>query len=234
MFKNTKKTGFDDVDLVIEIEQTFDVKITNEEAKKIYIVQDLYDLLISKLPHEPSPKSFQLLAFYEFRMNLNKYNIHFEREEFNSNPLSSEIFKENKEGLFMDFPFLKDFLVYTKLIFWLLSFLFILTIFSFVFYFIFNFNFLLNLAITIFIIYSALLLLTKEQKIINPNYTLKEMFLDYFEYNYSKYIKKYKYWNNAEIWFFTRRIIAKYVMVQIKNINKNSRFIEDLELEVDG
>lgn len=58
MFKNIKKTGFDDVDLLIEFEQTFSVKFTDEEAARIYKVQDLFTLLIQKIPFKKGSQSF--------------------------------------------------------------------------------------------------------------------------------------------------------------------------------
>lgn len=60
------------------------------------------------------------------------------------------------------------------------------------------------------------------------------MFLDYFEFHYSNYIEKYKIWNKSEVWFIVRRIISRYVLVNIDKIKASSRFIEDLELDVDG
>ncbi|TGM30982.1 hypothetical protein [Leptospira biflexa] len=105
MFKNNKKSGYDDIDIIIEFEQTFNVQFTDEDASKIFLVGDLFDLLTKKISHVQSSNSFQLISFYDFRKKLKSYNISIRINDLNNPPFSKEFFFKNKHLLLKNFPF---------------------------------------------------------------------------------------------------------------------------------
>jgi hypothetical protein len=87
-----KTLGLDDdldpVEVVIAIEKAFEVKVSNEEAKAIFRVGELFTLLLSKMPvGDAGRKCASAMAFYRVRRALNELGIDAGR--FPSDDLSS-------------------------------------------------------------------------------------------------------------------------------------------------
>jgi hypothetical protein len=62
--------GLDAVELVIEVEKTFDISILDADAEKIVTVGQLYDCVLSKLPAQQTQRCLSAAAFYQFRSAL--------------------------------------------------------------------------------------------------------------------------------------------------------------------
>ena len=62
--------GLDLVELVIEVEKTFDINILNADAEKIITVGQLYDYVLAKLPAQETDRCLSAAAFYRFRLAL--------------------------------------------------------------------------------------------------------------------------------------------------------------------
>jgi hypothetical protein len=63
----------DGVEVVRNLERIFDVKVSNEEAKRIFTVGEFHDLLLSKLPpKEADKKCATAMAFYRIRSALRR------------------------------------------------------------------------------------------------------------------------------------------------------------------
>src|SRR5690242_2596233 len=59
--------GLDSVALLVDVEKHFDISISNEEAGKIYTVQDFADCVFTKVTLNPSQKCKSQILFYRFR-----------------------------------------------------------------------------------------------------------------------------------------------------------------------
>jgi acyl carrier protein len=62
--------GLDTVELVIEVEKTFDISILDADAEKFITVGQLYDCVLSKLPAQKAKRCLSAVAFYQFRSAL--------------------------------------------------------------------------------------------------------------------------------------------------------------------
>jgi acyl carrier protein len=59
--------GLDTIELVFSIEKHFDISITNQDAEKIFTVQDFADLVFTKVTRNPTEKCRSQMLFYKFR-----------------------------------------------------------------------------------------------------------------------------------------------------------------------
>ena len=58
----------DGVEVVRDLERIFDIKVSNEEAERIFTVGEFHDLLLSKLsPNEADKKCATAITFYRIR-----------------------------------------------------------------------------------------------------------------------------------------------------------------------
>jgi hypothetical protein len=63
----------DGVEVVRELERVFDVKVSNEEAERIFTVGEFHDLLLSKLPpNEADRRCATAMTFYRIRSALRR------------------------------------------------------------------------------------------------------------------------------------------------------------------
>jgi acyl carrier protein len=62
--------GLDALELVIEAEECFGIKITDEEASEIITVGDLYECVMSRLPAVESRRCLSAATFYRLRRGL--------------------------------------------------------------------------------------------------------------------------------------------------------------------
>ena len=59
--------GLETVELVIEVEENFDISILDADAEKIITVGQLYDCVLSKLPAQQEQRCLTAAAFYQIR-----------------------------------------------------------------------------------------------------------------------------------------------------------------------
>jgi len=62
--------GLDTVELVLEMEDTFNISIPDEDAEKILTVGDCYSYILRKLNNQDSTSCVSLRTFYQLRRNL--------------------------------------------------------------------------------------------------------------------------------------------------------------------
>jgi len=63
----------DGVEVVRDLERIFDIKVSNEEAERIFTVGEFHDLLLSKLPpNEADKKCATAMTFYRIRRALRR------------------------------------------------------------------------------------------------------------------------------------------------------------------
>jgi hypothetical protein len=68
--------GLEALELIMEVEDRFQTRISDLEAGKIFTVGDLYDLLIQRIQKQNSSRCITLEVFYKIRKILEKiYNI---------------------------------------------------------------------------------------------------------------------------------------------------------------
>jgi len=64
--------GLDSVELLVEVEKTFDIEIPDAEAEKIATVGDFYEAVWDKIKDKTNNKCLSAMLFYRFRMFLSK------------------------------------------------------------------------------------------------------------------------------------------------------------------
>jgi len=62
--------GLDSVELVMEVENEFDIQIPDPECKKIYTVQDFVNSVYNKIKIHPTDKCLTQIIFYRIRKSL--------------------------------------------------------------------------------------------------------------------------------------------------------------------
>ena len=62
--------GLDSVELVMSVEDKFGIRIQDSEAEKIYTVEDLIDIVFSRIIMNPTDKCLTQIVFYKIRKAL--------------------------------------------------------------------------------------------------------------------------------------------------------------------
>jgi hypothetical protein len=101
--------GLDSIELLVEVEKTFDIEIANSEAAKIVTVSDFYNVVWEHIKDKKSDKCASAMIFSQLRKFLvDRYNIPF-RDFFPDRDLneliSFEIRKTDWKKLQHDFDF---------------------------------------------------------------------------------------------------------------------------------
>jgi acyl carrier protein len=88
--------GLDSIELVMDIEKKFDIRIPDEEAEKITTVGKMYDVVWGHLQGKHSDKCNAQILFYKLRKSAEDI-FHFPRQQFLLNTIPEDIFpKENR------------------------------------------------------------------------------------------------------------------------------------------
>ena len=67
--------GLDIVELVMEVEDSFDVKISNDQAQEVETVGDLFEIVKSQIALAPAGKCLSASTFYDIREGLDAIGI---------------------------------------------------------------------------------------------------------------------------------------------------------------
>ncbi|MEQ8576408.1 MAG: hypothetical protein RIB63_20255, partial [Fulvivirga sp.] len=87
--------GLDSVELVIEVEKTFNIAISDIEAEKIITVGDFYDVVWDKIKENESDKCKSAILFYRCRAFFQeKYSVN--RQDFKLDAKLDDIIPKTK------------------------------------------------------------------------------------------------------------------------------------------
>lgn len=101
--------GLDSVELLVEVEKTFDIEISDYEAVKIATVGDFYEAVWNKIKDKKSDKCLSAMLFYRFRrFLLSKYDFPYKDFKPNTNLndlIPKEIRKAEWKRIQQDFDY---------------------------------------------------------------------------------------------------------------------------------
>lgn len=87
--------GLDSVELLMEVEYTFDIVISDPEAEKISTVGELYDCVWDKIKNKQCDKCFSAMFFYKLRrLIFSKYD--FAKKDFKPETNLNELIPKSK------------------------------------------------------------------------------------------------------------------------------------------
>jgi len=85
--------GLDTVELVMDVEETFEVKISDEAAQRIVTVGELFECVVNQLELAVAGKCLSAATFYEIRSSFQKVGI---EERFGPSTRLSEVLPMRK------------------------------------------------------------------------------------------------------------------------------------------
>lgn len=85
--------GLDSIELVMEVEKAFDIRIPDQEAEKIRTVKDLYDVVWNHLSRRHSDKCNSQLIFYKLRRYFIA-NFQLSKQSFSPDKLLDDLFPQ--------------------------------------------------------------------------------------------------------------------------------------------
>ncbi len=96
--------GLDSVELLVEVEKTFDIEILDSEAAEILTVGDFYNVVWSRIKHRKSNKCMSAMLFYRLRQYfIENYRIAKNDVQLNCG-IDNFIEKENRRWIIRSNP----------------------------------------------------------------------------------------------------------------------------------
>jgi acyl carrier protein len=93
--------GLDGIELVMEIEKAFDIRIPDEEAEKIRTVGDMYNAVWKHLDSRHSNQCNSQILFYKFRKYFTE-TFHLPKDLFHPHTVLNDIFpQENRRNRYI-------------------------------------------------------------------------------------------------------------------------------------
>ncbi|MER0440535.1 hypothetical protein [Emticicia sp. W12TSBA100-4] len=95
--------GLDSVDLLVKIEKTFSISISDHEAEEIETVGELHNAVWGKLDHQNKEKCISQSLFYKIRQYVFD-NFKFQKKDFLLSTNLNDVFpKENRKDFYLKF-----------------------------------------------------------------------------------------------------------------------------------
>lgn len=95
--------GLDSVDLLVKIEKTFSISISDHEAEEIEAVGELHNTVWRKLDHQNKEKCISQSLFYKIRQYIFD-NLKFSKKDFLLSTNLNDIFpEENRKDFYLKF-----------------------------------------------------------------------------------------------------------------------------------
>ena len=100
--------GLDSVELLVEVEKTFNIQIANSEAEKIRTVGDFYNVVWNHLSQRQSNRCNSQILFYKLRNNFSNI-LKIRKESFTPHSSLHKIFPaQNRRKIYYDFEKIID------------------------------------------------------------------------------------------------------------------------------
>lgn len=228
--------GLDGVELILNVEETFAISISDDEAERIVTAGDLYQCVLSKFGDGRSTECLSQGVFYAIRKVLDQqFNI--SRAEITLTKKLDEIFPVQKrisdwqrfaEGLNYVLPPL-----YRPR--WLVVALGILAVDLYasgllLARFVGSPGISSLLVVSGLLIVPASIMLTKSYKYTFPVkcITIKDLVQVVLILNYGAIAKAKAKWNEDEVWKVLQGIIVEQLSVRPEQVTKDARFVKDL------
>jgi acyl carrier protein len=232
--------GLDSVELVMEIEQKFGIKIPDQEAENITTVGQMYDAVWLRLEGKYSNKCNSQILFYKLRKSSEEI-LHVSKQQFLLDTIPEDIFpKENRREIYKQFGktiklSLPD-LVLTKPWSIFLNTVGVVTILGTLIYVIILVNFYDNskwlFLFPIIGLFVSLLLskILDTRRIIIFQNTIRAFVEKTLVINYGKLVKENGY-NRKEVEMVINQIIVDKIGVDEDEISPEKSFTDDLGVD---
>jgi acyl carrier protein len=229
--------GLDSVELVIEVEESFGIKIPDQEASEIITVGDLLECVMRKLGHEESRICLSSAAFYALRSALmNTFGVSrssvrpaSQVEEFLPIASRRRDWEWLGQSLGMRLPDLQrpSWLTAMILISFLVSLVWLFASISLLS------GTTIHLAFACFIISILIIQITRplERHLVSGCQTMRGLTLSILRLNYSTFAESKGSINRLEIWDAVKAIIVEQLGVKPEKVTPDASFVGDFGMD---
>lgn len=236
LFENTNgRSGYESIDILLDVEKSFGISLTDNEAKNIITVGDLCNIVQKKIPLPAAKTCFRRNLFYKLRRELMEL-YHINRVFLHGHtPLQrlcgKWIRSDHRVFWKKNYPEFFAALQRLKWVGWGLWMLRLMTIVACALLWAFNFSFywlIVNVAI---FIASILFQLSGYLRFVVPDdYFVSDLINEKLEECFLGMMQVHNGYSIKELNFVIRRIILRNLPVSEERVVSSARFIEDLHL----
>lgn len=230
--------GLDSVELLMAVEETFQISFSDDEAQKIVTVGDFYQGILIKLGDGKSPDCLSRWTFYQIRwafmnqLNLPRAQIKLETKLDEIIPMTNRIAIWEKLAQVSTFTLPR--LHRPVWMQWLIGVPGIVLFLGSVF-FVFKKNGYINSMLFVASVLIPVLIYKLTQQFAvcfsRESVTVKNLVKSVLQLNYGAIAKAKAKWNEQEVWNVLQGIIVEQLGVKLEKVTKDARIVKDLGAE---